>query len=194
MALPAAPVGFAPLAPGGPRPDPVALAGTAGLGLLLFTARLLAVHGRRSTAALGTCCAAAAEALGLAGTAVRPLSAPLRLLVGAAGPGRVQAGACWAAATALAAYAAAALTRVGAHAPVATSRTPPTPRPSSAPRTPTRAGTPPGENRGRIRTRRATARADRPALRCHTPSGDGRHVKTQVRRPRTRTVGRGGAR
>jgi hypothetical protein len=85
------------------------------LGLLLFTAQLLAVHGYPVAAALGTCAACAAEAIALAVAALRPVSGPLRALVGAVGPGGVQALACAVAAIALIGYAVPALARACAH-------------------------------------------------------------------------------
>jgi hypothetical protein len=86
---------------GGPAP----IAGPATLGLLLFTARLLAVHGRPRLAAAGLAAACAAEALVLA-------AAPLRLGLGGA---TAEALICGAAALALAVHAFRVLPRASAH-------------------------------------------------------------------------------
>jgi hypothetical protein len=82
-------------------------AGPAALGLLLFTARLLAVHGRPGPAAAALAAAWTAQALALA-------AAPARI-----GPGgaTVEAAACGAAALVLTAYAFRALSRASAHRP-----------------------------------------------------------------------------
>jgi hypothetical protein len=105
----------------GARPDPVALGGSVALGLLLFTAQLLAVHGFPAVAVAGTGGACAIEALAvgtqLLGRApvLRCCGAPTRALIGAAGPGSVQAVACATAAVALTGYAMSALGRASAH-------------------------------------------------------------------------------
>lgn len=86
---------------------PAPLAGPAALGLLLFTARLLAVHGHPGRAAAGLAAACAAEALTLA-------AAPLHL-----GPGGpiAEALVCGAAALALTVQAFRVLPRASAHRP-----------------------------------------------------------------------------
>ncbi|WP_269853372.1 hypothetical protein [Streptomyces sp. RPT161] len=105
----------------GVRPDPVALGGCVALGLLLFTARLLAVHGLPSAAVAGTggACAIEAAALGaqLLGRvpALRACGTPVRALIATAGPGSVQAVACAIAAVAVTGYAISALGRASAH-------------------------------------------------------------------------------
>lgn len=85
---------------------PAALAGPAALGLLLFTARLLTVHGyaRVAVAATGTACAAEGIAL---------VAAPFHRLV--LDPAAVTAVACGCAALVLGAYALGVLARVSAH-------------------------------------------------------------------------------
>ncbi len=108
---------YAVLAPGALWTDPVAPAGAAALGLLFFTAQLLAVHGRRTAAVLGTGAACAVEALALAAAAVRPAAGLPLALVQAAGPGAVQAAACAAAAAVLIGHALRTLTRTTSHAP-----------------------------------------------------------------------------
>lgn len=97
--------------------DLVALGGSVTLGLLLFTARLLIVHGFPGAATAGTAAACAVEAGVLVLAAVRPAAGPLRSLVATAGPGSVQAAACSAAALALVGYATRALVRDRAHRP-----------------------------------------------------------------------------
>ncbi|MDI5963868.1 hypothetical protein [Streptantibioticus silvisoli] len=95
--------------------DLVGLTGAAALGVLLFTAQLLAVHGFAPAAAwgLGTVCAA--QAAGLAAAACAGATSPLRALVTVGGPGVVQAAVCGAGALALALYALPALGRAAAH-------------------------------------------------------------------------------
>ncbi|MEU6171148.1 hypothetical protein ABZ832_04405 [Streptantibioticus parmotrematis] len=139
----------------------VALAGAALLGLLLFTAQLLAVHGHGRAALAGTGAACAVEAVAFALAAVSRLpglaaaSAPLRLLARTGGPGAVQALACGAATLALAAFALAALARGGAHhAPTAYGP------PAVPPRRPR-----PGHHPGRPHLSTAATSADRAAAR-----------------------------
>ncbi|GAA1916750.1 hypothetical protein [Streptantibioticus ferralitis] len=113
-------VAYPVLAPGA-RPDLVALGGSVMLGVLLFTAQLLAVHGFPAAAAAGTGGACAVEAVALAAEllrhvpALRPLGAPSHALIAAGGPGSVQAVACTAAALALTGYAMSVLGRACAH-------------------------------------------------------------------------------
>lgn len=108
-------------ATGGPRPDPVALIASVLLGVVLFTARLLAAHGFPAAGAAGCAAACVVEAIALATAAVRRLPGaaavgrPLDALVRAGGPGAVQAVACGAAALALTAYAFCVLARACAH-------------------------------------------------------------------------------
>ncbi|WP_405723601.1 hypothetical protein OG607_15435 [Streptomyces sp. NBC_01537] len=85
---------------------PTALAGPAALGLLLFTARLLTVHGyaQGAVAATGTACAAEGFAL---------VAAPFHRLV--VDPAAVAAAACGCAALVLGAYALGVLARASAH-------------------------------------------------------------------------------
>ncbi|MCQ4042916.1 hypothetical protein ACFOSC_03160 [Streptantibioticus rubrisoli] len=105
----------------GARPDPVALGGVVALGLLLFTARLLAVHGFPAVAVVGTGGACAIEVLALGAQllgripVLRFCGSPTRALIGAAGPGSVQAVACATAAVALIGYAMSALGHTSAH-------------------------------------------------------------------------------
>jgi hypothetical protein len=77
------------------------------LGVLLFTARLLAVHGRPAPAAAGLAAACAAQAVAVAAAQLG--------VTGAAGP--AQAAVCGAAALALAVRAFRLLTRASAHHP-----------------------------------------------------------------------------
>ncbi|MFJ4844073.1 MULTISPECIES: hypothetical protein [unclassified Streptomyces] len=85
---------------------PATLAGPAALALLLFTGRLLAIHGYPDAGAVATGLACAAEAVGLAAVPLGRLSLA---------PAEVAAVACAAAAPALAAYALSALSRASAH-------------------------------------------------------------------------------
>jgi hypothetical protein len=85
---------------------PAALAGPAALALLLFTARLLAVHGHPDPAAIGTGLACAVEAVALAAALLHRF--PLA-------PAAIPALACTAAALALAAHALTTLSRASAH-------------------------------------------------------------------------------
>jgi hypothetical protein len=96
----------AAFAAAGTPATPAALAGPAALGLLLFTARLLTVHGyaRVAVAATGTACAAEGIAL---------VAAPFHRLV--LDPAAVTAVACGCAALVLGAYALGVLARVSAH-------------------------------------------------------------------------------
>ncbi|MYX35517.1 MULTISPECIES: hypothetical protein [unclassified Streptomyces] len=92
---------------------PAALAGPAALALLLFTARLLAVHGHPDPAAIGTGLACAAEAVALAAALLDRFPLP---------PGAVPALACGAAALALAAHALTTLSRASAYTAAAAPR------------------------------------------------------------------------
>ncbi|WP_018536237.1 MULTISPECIES: hypothetical protein [unclassified Streptomyces] len=106
--------------PGGRWAVPAAAA----LAVLLFLARLLAVHGFPAAAAAGLGSAAALEAVALALvlTARLPgwarLGAPVEALVGAAGPAAVPAVACTAAALGLLVHGLRALTGACANLPV----------------------------------------------------------------------------
>ncbi len=97
-------------------PVPVGLAGAAALGVLLFTAQLLTVHGNGTAAAwgLGTVCASQTAALAWAAGA--GAASPLRALAQVGGPAAVQALTCGAGALALAVYAVPVLGRAAAHA------------------------------------------------------------------------------
>ncbi len=101
---------------GAAGPGPLAPGGPLALGLLLFTARLLAVHGFPTPAAVGTGAACAVEAAALLTAALPRTAGPLRSLVQATGPGGVQALACSAAAIGLIAYAFPVLARARAAA------------------------------------------------------------------------------
>ncbi|MER5740631.1 hypothetical protein ABT117_33900 [Streptomyces sp. NPDC002262] len=98
-------------------------AGALALGVLLLTARLLAVHGHPGTAAAALAAACAAEALGLASVLASrlplpgfdALAVPVRAAVDAWGPGGVPALVCGAAALGLLAHATTVLTRASAH-------------------------------------------------------------------------------
>ncbi|MFJ5218039.1 hypothetical protein ACIP98_25380 [Streptomyces sp. NPDC088354] len=85
---------------------PAALVGPAALALLLFTGRLLAIHGYPDAGAVGTGLASATEAVCLAAVLLGRLSLD---------PGSVAAVACAAAAPVLVAYALSALSRASAH-------------------------------------------------------------------------------
>lgn len=85
---------------------PMALAGPAALALLLFTARLLAVHGHPDPAAIGTGLACAFEAVALAAALLDRFPLP---------PTAVPALACAAAALALTAHAMTTLARASAY-------------------------------------------------------------------------------
>ncbi|MFG3119758.1 hypothetical protein ACGF4C_36035 [Streptomyces sp. NPDC048197] len=93
------------------------------LGLLLFLARLLTVHGFPKPAAAGLASAAALEALAPALVLIArlpgapPLDTPVRALAAAVGPAAVPALACTAAALGLLAYGLRALTGACAHSP-----------------------------------------------------------------------------
>ncbi|GAU65324.1 integral membrane protein MviN [Streptomyces sp. NBRC 110611] len=99
------------------------LVAAAALGLLLFLARLLTVHGFPEAASAGLASAAALEglALGLVLTArlpgLAPLGVPVEALTTTAGPAAVPAVACTAAALGLLGYGLRALTGACAHAP-----------------------------------------------------------------------------
>ncbi|MFE7748299.1 hypothetical protein [Streptomyces sp. NPDC057428] len=111
---------LADLGYGGTHGIPV---GAAALGLLLFLARLLAVHGFPEPAATGLAAACAVEVaapfLLLAGRlpGLDLLARPVDSLVTVAGPGGVSALACGVAALALLLHASVTLTRASAHAP-----------------------------------------------------------------------------
>ncbi|MEU4093824.1 hypothetical protein [Streptomyces sp. NPDC026673] len=92
---------------------PAALAGPAALALLLFTARLLAVHGHPDPAAIGTGLACAVEAVALTADLLHRF--PLA-------PAAIPALACTAAALALAAHALTTLSRASAHTTAAAPR------------------------------------------------------------------------
>ncbi|MEU1217276.1 hypothetical protein ABZ424_33820 [Streptomyces sp. NPDC005790] len=98
------------------------LVGPAALGVLLFLARLLAVHGFPEPAATGLAAACAVEVaapfLVLAGRlpGLGVLARPVDAVVVAAGPGGVPALACGIAACGLLAHASVTLTRASAHA------------------------------------------------------------------------------
>ncbi|MEU9500835.1 hypothetical protein [Streptomyces sp. NPDC048196] len=93
------------------------------LGLLLFLARLLTVHGFPKPATVGLASAAALEALAPALVLIArlpgapPLDTPVRALAAAVGPAAVPALACTAAALGLLAYGLRALTGACAHSP-----------------------------------------------------------------------------
>uniref|UniRef100_UPI00099CDA6C hypothetical protein n=1 Tax=Streptomyces sp. NRRL S-337 TaxID=1463900 RepID=UPI00099CDA6C len=93
------------------------------LGLVLFLARLLTVHGFPKPAVVGLASAAALEALAPALVLIArlpgapPLDAPVRALAAAVGPAAVPALACTAAALGLLAYGLRALTGACAHSP-----------------------------------------------------------------------------
>ncbi|MFJ9405964.1 hypothetical protein [Streptomyces sp. NPDC101393] len=95
----------------------------AALGVLLFLARLLTVHGFGGAAAGGLAAAAALEALALALVLIARLpgltvlDAPVEALTTAAGPAAVPAVACAAAALALLFHGLRALTGASAHSP-----------------------------------------------------------------------------
>ncbi|MFK4271990.1 hypothetical protein [Streptomyces milbemycinicus] len=103
--------------------------------VLLFVARLLAVHGFRRAAATGTAVACAAEAAALGGAAVGRLpgggafAEAVTKASAVCGPVSVPAAVCGVTALALLAYAFAALSRASAHTPGAPgARAPRTPR------------------------------------------------------------------
>lgn len=102
---------------------PTALAAAAALGVLLFLARLLAVHGFPHAAATGLASAAALEALALSLVLIArlpglpPLDVPVEALTTAVGPAAVPAVACTAAAAGLLFYGLRALTGACAHWP-----------------------------------------------------------------------------
>ncbi|AOP49910.1 hypothetical protein [Streptomyces lydicus] len=104
---------------GAPAPAVVA---PAALGVLLFLARLLAVHGFPEAAATGLACAAALEALAAALVlsarlpGLTPLGLPVETLTTAAGPAAVPAVAAGVAALGLLGYGLRALTGACAHA------------------------------------------------------------------------------
>ncbi|MGW2404573.1 hypothetical protein ACWCXK_08605 [Streptomyces sp. NPDC001739] len=93
------------------------------LGLLLFLARLLTVHGFPKPATVGLASAAALEAVAPALVLIArlpgapPLDAPVRALAAAVGPAAVPALACTGAALGLLAYGLRALTGACAHSP-----------------------------------------------------------------------------
>ncbi|MGW7575380.1 hypothetical protein [Streptomyces sp. NPDC054765] len=103
--------------------DTRAPAAAAALGVLLFLARLLAVHGFPGAAATGLAAAAALEALALSLVLIarlpglRLLDSPVEALAAAGGPAAVPAVACTAAAAGLLVYGLRALTGACAHRP-----------------------------------------------------------------------------
>ncbi|WP_338672812.1 hypothetical protein V1460_07100 [Streptomyces sp. SCSIO 30461] len=103
--------------------QPVPAVAAVALGLLLFLARLLTVHGFARSACMGLAAAAAAEVLALACVLVGrlpgcgALARPVESAVLAWGPGAVPALACGAAALGLLFHATAALSRASAHTP-----------------------------------------------------------------------------
>ncbi|MGA4875231.1 hypothetical protein [Streptomyces lydicamycinicus] len=103
--------------------DPLALGAAAALGVLLFLARLLAVHGFPEAAAAGLASAAALEALAPALVliarlpGVPPVDAPVMALATTVGPAAVPAVACTAAALGLLVHGLRALTGACAHWP-----------------------------------------------------------------------------
>ncbi|GES30453.1 hypothetical protein AB0G60_35275 [Streptomyces angustmyceticus] len=100
-----------------------AQAAAAALGVLLFLARLLTVHGFPEAAATGVAAAAALEALALSLVLIArlpglpPLDVPVEALATAVGPAAVPAVACTAAAAGLLVYGLRALTGACAHRP-----------------------------------------------------------------------------
>ncbi|MGY4952454.1 hypothetical protein [Streptomyces nigrescens] len=100
----------------------------AALGVLLFLARLLAVHGFPEAAAAGLASAAALEALALALVLIArlpglpPLGVPVEALTAVAGPAAVPAVACTAAALGLLVHGLRALTGACAHWPAPSGR------------------------------------------------------------------------
>lgn len=104
-----------------PGTVPGALAPAVALGLLLFLARLLAVHGYAEAAATGLGAACAAEGLACASLLAGrlpgggALDVPVRAVADAWGPAAVPTLACGAAALALLVHAAAVLARASAH-------------------------------------------------------------------------------
>ncbi|WP_438485950.1 hypothetical protein [Streptomyces sp. S186] len=132
--------------PGGRWAVPAAAA----LAVLLFLARLLAVHGFPAAAAAGLGSAAALEAVALALVLTArlpgwaPLGAPVEALVGSAGPAAVPVAACTAAALGLLVHGLRALTGACAHLPAARTdlRTPRSPW-GGAPMPPPRIPRPP---------------------------------------------------
>lgn len=119
LPLPGGPPGAVPTADAAAASD----AAVVTVCVLLFVARLLAVHGFRRAAATGTAVACAAEvaALGGAGAGRLPGGGAFAEAVAAAsavcGPVTVPAAVCGATALALLAYAFAALSRASAHTP-----------------------------------------------------------------------------
>ncbi|NEA76416.1 hypothetical protein G3I68_38245, partial [Streptomyces sp. SID13588] len=105
---------------------PAGVAGAAALGMLLFTARLLAVHGFTRAAAWGTGAPAAAEGAALGAAVLHhvpglaAVSAPVEWL----GPAAIPVLACGCAATVLVVHAFRALTRASAHGTGARTGTP----------------------------------------------------------------------
>ncbi|MDF9815488.1 hypothetical protein [Streptomyces sp. SPB162] len=111
---------------------PAGVAGAGALGILLFMARLLAVHGFTRAAAWGTGVAAAAEAAALGAAALHhvpglaALSTPVELV----GPAAIPVLACGCAATVLVTHAFRTLTRASAHGTGARTASPTRPRPA----------------------------------------------------------------
>ncbi|MCZ4120102.1 hypothetical protein [Streptomyces sp. H39-S7] len=111
---------------------PAGVAGAGALGALLFTARLLAVHGFTRAAAWGTGVAAAAEAAALGAAALHhvPGLAALSAPVERVGPAAIPVLACGCAAAVLVAHAFRVLTRASAHATATRTGPPARPRPT----------------------------------------------------------------
>ncbi|BCK68744.1 hypothetical protein Srufu_026970 [Streptomyces libani subsp. rufus] len=103
--------------------DPLVLGAAAALGVLLFLARLLAVHGFPEAAATGLASAAALEAVAPALVLIArlpgapPVDAPVAALATTVGPAAVPAVACTAAALGLLVHGLRALTGACAHWP-----------------------------------------------------------------------------
>ncbi|MEV0373903.1 hypothetical protein AB0I10_29545 [Streptomyces sp. NPDC050636] len=101
----------------------LAATAAAALGMLLFLARLLAIHGFPGAAAAGMASAAALEALALAAVLIArlpglaPVGRPVEALTTAVGPAAVPAVACTAAALGLLVHGLRALTGACAHSP-----------------------------------------------------------------------------
>ncbi|MDT0547159.1 hypothetical protein [Streptomyces lonegramiae] len=121
LPLPGRPPGAVPAADAAAASDSAVVT----VCVLLFVARLLAVHGFRGAAAAGTAVACAAEAAVLAGAAAGRLPGGGRFAEAVAwasaacAPAAIPAAICGATALALLAYAFAALSRASAHSPYA---------------------------------------------------------------------------
>ncbi|MGY0058668.1 hypothetical protein ACWY4P_19315 [Streptomyces sp. LZ34] len=131
LPLPGRPAGAVPTAHAAAASDGAVVT----VCVLLFVARLLAVHGFRGAAATGTAVACAAEAAVLVGAVAGRLPGGGAFAEAVAeasavrGPATVPAAVCGATALALLAYAFAALSRASAHTPYAP-HTPHAPHPS----------------------------------------------------------------